>query len=641
MRFSTLVVAFASSAITSLAAPSSSKHVLHEKRDGKPHLWEKRDRATRSQVLPIRIGLRQRNLENAERYIYEVSDPNSPNFGKHWTAEEVANKFSPAPESKNAVLKWLVDSGIERPRISLSKGHNWVQFDGTVEEAENLFATEYWYYQHIENGGIRLAVDAYSLPEHVQKHVDFVMPTVQLDGLKPIANTNHGRDTMAIIPGGASLGSLSCGSLITIECLRKLYKFPVGKTAAASNKIGIAEWADYLYEPDLPIYFKNFTTPEISADTKPEFIAIDGGLTGNLTTVSQGSGVEAALDVQAAYSIVHPQQVRYYQIGDGVNVDSVGTFNIFLDALDESYCTYEGGDQPYVDPAYPDPNANLEGYQGPLQCGGAPKSNVISVSYGQIEGALPYFYQVRQCHEWLKLGLQGVSVIYASGDSGVANRYNAGYPNSCLNADQQFVDNNGTRYSPSFPVNCPYITAVGATTLIGNDTDSGERAVSRPGTGPANAYYSGGGFSNYFAVPSYQAAAVSNFMKHHAPKYGPNVYNDTGKARGFPDVAAIGLNVATVWNGSTYGVGGTSASAPIFAGIVTLLNEARIAIGKGPIGFLNPTLYKHPEAFNDITIGNNPGCGTDGFNATPGWDPVTGLGTPNYEKLLPIFLGLP
>lgn len=59
----------------------------------------------------------------------------------------------------------------------------------------------------------------------------------------------------------------------------------------------------------------------------------------------------------------------------------------------------------------------------------------------------------------MKLGLQGVSVIYASGDSGVANRYNSGYPNSCLNEDQLFVDNNGTRYSPSFPVNCPYITA--------------------------------------------------------------------------------------------------------------------------------------------------------------------------------------
>lgn len=59
----------------------------------------------------------------------------------------------------------------------------------------------------------------------------------------------------------------------------------------------------------------------------------------------------------------------------------------------------------------------------------------------------------------MKLALQGVSVLYASGDSGVANRYNAGYPDSCLNADELYVDNNGTRYSPSFPANCPYITA--------------------------------------------------------------------------------------------------------------------------------------------------------------------------------------
>ena len=55
--------------------------------------------------------------------------------------------------------------------------------------------------------------------------------------------------------------------------------------------------------------------------------------------------------------------------------------------------------------------------------------------------------------------------MFASGDSGVANRYNAGYPNSCLNAEYGYVDANGTRFSPSFPVNCPYITAVGATVL--------------------------------------------------------------------------------------------------------------------------------------------------------------------------------
>lgn len=87
-------------------------------------------------------------------------------------------------------------------------------------------------------------------------------------------------------------------------------------------------------------------------------------------------------------------------------------------------------------------------------------SNVISVSYGQIEGALPRFYQERQCREWMKLALQGVSVIFASGDSGVANRYNSGYNNSCLNSEYGYVDTEGTRFSPSFPANCPYVSHI-------------------------------------------------------------------------------------------------------------------------------------------------------------------------------------
>ncbi|KAH8646085.1 Pro-kumamolisin, activation domain-containing protein [Xylariales sp. PMI_506] len=626
--------------ITMLSSQPSSKHVLHEKRDIKTHQWEKRDRAAHEHVMPIRLGLRQRNLEHAERFMYDVADPRSPNFGKHWSAEKVANTFAPHPETKNAVLDWLVEAGIQRSRLSLSNGHNWVHFDGTVEEAERLFATEYWYYEHKETGGYRMACDEYSLPEHVQKHVDFVMPTVQLDGMQPVADVNLERATA--IAAGASLGSLSCGELITVECLRDLYKFPPGNTSASGNEMGIGEWADYLYVPDLPIFFANFTSPQIPSDTKPEFISIDGGLTANLTTLSQKSGIESALDFQSSYSIIYPQKLRLYQVGDNINVDSVGTFNVWLDALDESFCTYQGGDQPYVDPAYPDPNNNKGGYTGPLQCGGAPKSNVFSVSYNQIEGALPYFYQVRQCQEWMKLGLQGVSVFFASGDSGVANRYNAGYPDSCLNSEQLYVDANGTRYSPSFPVNCPYITAailiflivlVGGTTLIGNDTSSGERAV--------DSFGSGGGFSNIFELPSYQTSAVRHFLDKYGPDYGPNVYNNSGKARAYPDVAAIGDYVATVFNGTTYAVGGTSASTPIFAGIVTLLNEARYAAGKGPVGFLNPTLYQNPDAFNDITIGNNPGCGSGGFNATPGWDPVTGLGTPNFEKLRKVFLDLP
>lgn len=86
---------------------------------------------------------------------------------------------------------------------------------------------------------------------------------------------------------------------------------------------------------------------------------------------------------------------------------------------------------------------------------------------------------------------------------------------------------------------------------------------------------------------------------------------------------------------------GTSASSPIFASLVNRIVEERLAIGKGPLGFINPVLYTHPEVLNDITNGSNPGCGTNGFDAVAGWDPVTGLGTPNYPKMLDLFLSLP
>ena len=71
------------------------------------------------------------------------------------------------------------------------------------------------------------------------------------------------------------------------------------------------------------------------------------------------------------------------------------------------------------------------------------------------------------------------------------------------------------------------------------------------------------------------------------------------------------------------------------------INEQRYQIGKGPVGFVPPVLYAHPEVLNDITNGTNVGCGTEGFHAASGWDPATGLGTPNYPRMLSLFLSLP
>lgn len=84
-----------------------------------------------------------------------------------------------------------------------------------------------------------------------------------------------------------------------------------------------------------------------------------------------------------------------------------------------------------------------------------------------------------------------------------------------------------------------------------------------------------------------------------------------------------------VWAGGVRTVGGTSASSPTFAAVIALVNDALLAEGKKPLGFLNPWIYgKAYKTFTDVTIGSSYGCNTTGFPAQKGWDAVTGWGTP-------------
>jgi tripeptidyl-peptidase-1 len=120
---------------------------------------------------------------------------------------------------------------------------------------------------------------------------------------------------------------------------------------------------------------------------------------------------------------------------------------------------------------------------------------------------------------------------------------------------------------------------------------------------PSEDFWSGGGFSNYWATPDYQASTISDYLSSNAPDYGNTAYGTpyyNVSGRGYPDVAAVGQNILLYAGGEPGFVGGTSASAPIFASIIALINEQRIAAGKSTLGFLNPTLYKNPDAFNDV-----------------------------------------
>ena len=162
---------------------------------------------------------------------------------------------------------------------------------------------------------------------------------------------------------------------------------------------------------------------------------------------------------------------------------------------------------------------------------------------------------------------------------------------------------------------------------------------------------SGGGFSILHSQPSFQTKAVAQYFVNAAaagqtPASG---YNAAGRA--FPDVSLAGSTYAVYIGGLLRLVSGTSASAPVMAGMLSNINAARIAAGKGSVGWVNPALYTNSSLFvNDITSGNNkcaamtgitPAiCCTQGYYATTGWDPVTGLGSINYGKMLTSFSAL-
>ncbi|KAK8133413.1 hypothetical protein PG984_005425 [Apiospora sp. TS-2023a] len=214
-----------------------------------------------------------------------------------------------------------------------------------------------------------------------------------------------------------------------------------------------------------------------------------------------------------------------------------------------------------------------------------------------------------------------------------------------------------------------------------------EEKLDSPET-PTVRFSSGGGFSNIYPRPCWQDRHVENYFSQvqlpftgydgGRPREGfligdpinsagtntTDSVNSNGDitgsgrfnrlGRGYPDVAANGDNFVISHRGELVRIGGTSAACPLFGSLLNLINEERLAGGKKSVGFVNQVLYAHPEVFRDVDTGGNRGCagvseggsvGTQAkpmaFPAAPGWDPVSGLGTPDYPKMLELFMSLP
>jgi hypothetical protein len=161
----------------------------------------------------------------------------------------------------------------------------------------------------------------------------------------------------------------------------------------------------------------------------------------------------------------------------------------------------------------------------------------------------------------------------------------------------------------------------------------------------------GGGFSTYYAAPDWQTDAVAGYFAGLKSNQEPSDgYNPNGRA--YPDISIIGVQYQVMVQGRLVSLFGTSASSPVLAAMISLVNAARQVNNMTSVGFLNPTLYAYGaptntsvSPFNDVTSGDNkclaynganPSyaiCCPSGFEATYGWDPVTGWGSITYPNL--------
>mmetsp|Transcript_91561 Transcript_91561/g.274917 ORF Transcript_91561/g.274917 Transcript_91561/m.274917 type:complete len:759 (-) Transcript_91561:284-2560(-) len=256
--------------------------------------------------------------------------------------------------------------------------------------------------------------------------------------------------------------------------------------------------------------------------------------------------------------------------------------------------------------------------------------------------------------ELMKLGLRGVTVTAASGDGGSHFAFGP-FSGSIGGALDGIICS--SLQMPVYPASSPYVLSVGGTAWTAEDP----YGPSCGSTKPCGWASSGGGFSWASSAPfqGNTAAAYLSRAKTVAPHVAPDpsTYNATG--RGYPDLAALAqFGIPLCDYGGCSGSGGTSASAPTVAGMLTLINDARLNAGKKPLGFVNSKLYQLmadpttvSECFLDVgveslgelwdcqTYSTCTGCddasgGGNGFVATKGWDAQTGFGQPLFPGLL-------
>jgi kumamolisin len=349
--------------------------------------------------------------------------------------------------------------------------------------------------------------------------------------------------------------------------IAELYGFPKGVDGSGQS-VGILEFGGGYSAKDLQAYFSG-----LGIDPTPNVLSVSVDNAGNSPTGDpSGPDAEVALDIEIVGSIAPKADIYVYF---APNTDAG-----FIDAV--TAAVHDTQHHP----------------------------SVISISWGGPESS--WAAQSVQALEqaFQDAMLVGVTVTAASGDNGSSDGLSDGLAHVDFPASSESVLGcGGTRITTS-----PAKDAI-TTEVVWNDMPSGGA--------------SGGGISDLFSLPAWQAQA----------KVPPSANPGGRIGRGVPDVSGdadpnTGYMIQT--DGKKVPIGGTSAVAPLWAALVALVNQSAAGSGRKPVGFINQTAYATSGDFRDVTLGDN-----GSYSAGTGWDACTGLGSPEGTKLLEQLIALP
>jgi tripeptidyl-peptidase-1 len=566
-----------------LASALASRHVLFE-RSAVPHGWSKLHKPERSLVLHLNLALRHRNLHVLDTFFNQVSDPTHQKYAKFMDIDEILNVIAPEEYEHDLVVKWANEYGAAR----IDSLRDSINIQASVHVIERMFETELHQFKNEYGRLIVRQLGRMSIPVHLADVIVMVsgisdFPQKTARKVREITNDD--------IPG----------VFIVPQSIQSMYKL---KGMKADSKVSqcVAEFFNYAYsEKDLSDFFNKTELEPYNVTHK----------IGPFDPTYPDE--EAGLDIEYISAIGTGAENWYWRGQDWIYDFAINFFQA---------------------KQVPDVVSISFGWSEIEQCSHADTDRCNALG---IDGDV---YVNRTNIEFQKIGLRGVSLVVAAGDSGANGRTDYACYDSTLH--------------PIFPASSPFVTAVGATQLKNPEYNLGhvpkmckDRKCASGGIEVAAMYdYSkfvtGGGFSIYGTRPSYQDEVVSAYLNSSVELPPSSFYTTSG--RGYPDIAAIGNNFLIQSSGVTAAIYGTSASAPTVGGMFSLLNTYRIKNGHGKLGFANPFLYQmwkeHPNAFNDVTEGDNKctesGCGPSckGFIASKGWDPVSGLGTLNLDQVV-------